>query len=781
MKKIVLLLFSVVLFSCTLPTNDGTEKDIPEKKTDGLFQSLTEPKQLLQAADRDTIEFDNIAVGKNAVVSSEFSVQYSGYKAVDGLPDTFWASDAAGDSQWIYVDLGQITSIMGIGINWFEIYYAKTYEIFISRDGQTWTPVYKRLNGTGGFERLFGNVDTRFIAILATEKNAAAYGLNEFEVYVHPTTPTPPPGKDFDNYTILQSDINPYSSWGYSNADVSGNYLYVVASNLGLLIFDNINPAAPVLVAKCQLPDTNIRSVVVKGSYAYVGSSEQNLYVVDISDAHNPTIVTGINVGDDCDNLILRDNYLYFAANGLHIIDITDPIAPVIVGSLSFSGSGYNVAIEGNYAFVKDRVLDISDVTQLVEVTAPGLPSSWVFDVQGNYYYALYWDQSTYNGFMEIWDISTITAPVLISGIQFPEDYFSDIEVRGDYAYISDENDLLIYNIADKAAPRLVKEVDAPMWTDSLNVFEPYVYSYNGQGGFTIFDISQPENAFIVDMIYYAGPESSTKVLLSGNNAFISSGIIQIADTQVPADSAIVDTVHIKENYSGIQQGVGNRLYASGYYFYELDTTNVDSIVVDASYDINGYCFDEFVVAHPYVYGAASNKGVVIYNLETQAITAHIDTITNANGVFLKDTYLFVAYEEGVNIYDVQDPVQPFLVKTIVFNTTTGYNMGQRVYVDNDILYVLIDQTGLYCVDISNIYEPVIGDFIGTLAPRDFHFTGRYCYVADSQAGVQVIDLYTKALVKTIKTIDSAVDIVEKNDIIYVADNNAGLIVIGEK
>ena len=114
--------------------------------------------------------------------------------AVDGNLATRWASVWTNIPQWIYVDLGATCNITEVELYW-EAAYATSFQIQVSPDAATWTPIYSTTTGPGGVQDLTGLSGTgRYVRMYAT-KRATTYGYSlwEFQVYgtVVPTNQPP--------------------------------------------------------------------------------------------------------------------------------------------------------------------------------------------------------------------------------------------------------------------------------------------------------------------------------------------------------------------------------------------------------------------------------------------------------------------------------------------------------------------------------------------------------------------------------------------------------------
>jgi beta-glucosidase len=124
----------------------------------------------------------NIALNQTATASSAENSGTPAAAAVDGNTGTRWSS-AFSDPQWLEVDLGSSQSICQVGLDW-ETAYATSFQIQVSPDGATWTPVYSTSTGTGGTQALNVSGTGRYIRMYGTARATGyGYSLWEFGVY----------------------------------------------------------------------------------------------------------------------------------------------------------------------------------------------------------------------------------------------------------------------------------------------------------------------------------------------------------------------------------------------------------------------------------------------------------------------------------------------------------------------------------------------------------------------------------------------------------------------
>ncbi|MFE9643247.1 discoidin domain-containing protein [Streptomyces sp. NPDC006365] len=128
----------------------------------------------------------NLASGSIASASSSESNPFTSYapsRAVDGKPDTRWASDWSGD-QWLRLDLGSANLVKRVTLDW-ERAYGKAYRIQVSTDGTNWQSVWSTTTGDGGLDTArFTGVPARYVRVQGLERGTEwGYSLREVGVY----------------------------------------------------------------------------------------------------------------------------------------------------------------------------------------------------------------------------------------------------------------------------------------------------------------------------------------------------------------------------------------------------------------------------------------------------------------------------------------------------------------------------------------------------------------------------------------------------------------------
>lgn len=132
----------------------------------------------------------NLSEGR-AVYASSANGGDTEDRAVDGKENTRWQAEQSDTNEWLYVDLGKVSTIDHIYLHW-ENAYAKNYDIYLSNDEENWTKVFSKGDPMQGEDPLTQTLTTgawstneaRYVKMVCT-KRALGYGasLYEFQVW----------------------------------------------------------------------------------------------------------------------------------------------------------------------------------------------------------------------------------------------------------------------------------------------------------------------------------------------------------------------------------------------------------------------------------------------------------------------------------------------------------------------------------------------------------------------------------------------------------------------
>ncbi len=298
---------------------------------------------------------------------------------------------------------------------------------------------------------------------------------------------------------------------------------------------------------------------------------------------------------------------------------------------------------------------------------AEGQAHSAVF-VQGGYAYVTDWSHGLY-----IYDIGNPKAPSLVGRferIQEVTDGTMDVVVDGNYAYVAFKwHGLKVLDISNRANPIEVAEL-RPFGANqlSLHLFKSgrYIYQADEGNGVLIYDVSRPTNPTYVGRCHTPS-KFAQAVYARGQMVYVAEvnggmTIWNVSNPTAPFRVGVIEGADI-----GVVWGVH--------------------------------------VEGDYAYLAASNRLRVV-NVSNPANPRLVDsekapTIGEAYAVTVRGGYAVVGQRRNpgsVQVFDVQDPTKPVLVRTFS-DSKTGDGGISGVYVANGLVYAAANARGLLIID----------------------------------------------------------------------------------
>ncbi len=211
--------------------------------------------------------------------------------------------------------------------------------------------------------------------------------------------------------------------------------------------------------------------LAVSGDLAYISSGSDGLSILDFPDPASPVVLGSISTIDAW-LVKVRGGYAcvveaipnepYY----LRIIDVSDPSTPFEVGSLQVPTLASELEVSGGYAYIATyydgvRTIDVSDPSAPFPAAIYNAPDAIDIDVRGDcaYVASADWD----GGFL-ILDVSNPTSPSLLS-LYNPTGWFHlfHVAVSGDSAYVSQMNEIFLFDISNPASPVEMESIDVPL------------------------------------------------------------------------------------------------------------------------------------------------------------------------------------------------------------------------------------------------------------------------------------------------------------------------------
>jgi hypothetical protein len=234
------------------------------------------------------------------------------------------------------------------------------------------------------------------------------------------------------------------------------------------------------------------------GQWALAGGSDGS--ELQVIDTNSRSLIGRVVLpfGARINEIKVRGNLAYIAAAdaGLIIVDLgLNGRAPVIVGSVDTMGGAISVDFSGKYAYVAD--------------TMKGL---------------------------QVVDVSNPQSPVRVGAAIPTVGDAQSVRVQGQYLYLAQaklggSNGLVVFDLANPAAPASIGTVATPGYAGGLDVAGNLVYLASGSSGLVIVDVSNPRLPVMAKILKTFGQCRDVKA---------SGGLVYLAD-----DSAVQATVAI--------------------------------------------------------------------------------------------------------------------------------------------------------------------------------------------------------------------------------------------
>ncbi len=278
--------------------------------------------------------------------------------------------------------------------------------------------------------------------------------------------------------------------------------------------------------------------------------------------------------------------------------------------------------------------------------------------------------------------------------------------VQGDYAYISDNEGVDIFNIANPENPTRIDEIRSPDGAFGLSIEDDYLFIASDSDGFEIVDVSNPEEALILGTYNDGG--SIVDVKVEGHFAFtldVSTGL-EILNITNPAEITKISTYYI--NGGGIHRCLQNN--------------------------------------QGIVYLADTSNGLTVLNLTDPVSPTKLRTVPNTGGVIavhlFEDLMFLGCHSNGIIILDISDPLFPQRIGSFTKSGGEAYGVaGNRTH-----LFVADLQLGAFSLNITEPSHPTELASCSHAVPHDVYFDGTNIYLADQDRLLIILDEHLEPL-----------------------------------
>jgi len=532
-------------------------------------------------------------------------------------------------------------------------------------------------------------------------------------------------------------------------------YACVATGDSGLYVVDVTNPVEPALKGYYKTPGF-CYGVAVLGGFAYVADGSGGLKIFDLANPSAPALRSSVPQAGFANEIVVKATtngvfaYLSAGSEGLQIVEVSNPQAPVVRGHVAFGKNTSSIEVAGNRAYLAVP----GSSTQRADISNPDLPTDLGQFDSGFAYAVVIQGTTLYSagsaGF-RVQNLSTGTPQVI--GNASLVSHGINMTVTNNHAYIAGGDfGLIIVSVNTLSSPVLTGSYAVGLGNyQGVAIDGQYAYTARGNGGFAVFDVSNPALTHVVNQLPNTG---ATAVMVSNGSAYVLGGNqIRIYSISSPSSPALLGAFPSSVMFCEGMNAFGNNLLVSG---QNIENFHTEFAVVNVS-----------TPSSPSLY----SKVELSSSREAAFLVAN-------NGVRACVSIQELREVKILDINQLNNPIQIGQIQDL------GYVASLAITTDGQTLFVGNYDPEL-CLRIFNISTPsapvlISSNYIGgiirgiTLAPGKAH-------LAAGALGVILMDVENPAIPRILRSYDTpgfAQQIVLSGDYLYVADSAAGLVVL---
>ncbi|HLP83619.1 MAG TPA: hypothetical protein VK157_04655 [Phycisphaerales bacterium] len=466
-------------------------------------------------------------------------------------------------------------------------------------------------------------------------------------------------------------------------------------------------------------------------------------------------------------------NRLYMARpNWLGIRDVTNPAAPIDLSVFLLDGRPTAIDTSGGFIYVAlgergVQIIDVSTITAPVGVHSIAGGYAEDLAVANNKLYI------TWNGTLRVHDVTTPSAPGPATTYAPAGTFFTQVESRGDIAFVSDDNELHAVDFATLVAPVLRDTLGLGASIDGMDLRPGQIALRDATIGLAFVDVGNPNNLTVASSWIVPGLLTRTNLVEFGQvsgtpvvfytNALGSLDALSLATFTAPAPlssfpSFLPRTV-AADNSGNIFLGESDvlRTYQASltgaHAFVRADVSPIFSpaalgiindhlVVVEtdtlAAYDVTnpeapllvstlplGPLYVSDAVVTDQVVAIVDSEDVIFYNLSSIAAPAQTETLVapdSASDIAAYGSFVYVLGDR-LKIFDVSNPADPFSPGSV---NTSNSNFYVTAGESGVFAWDVFDNDPIECIDVSDPTAPFVASTL--LPPVGENFSDAVTY-----------------------------------------------------
>ncbi len=275
--------------------------------------------------------------------------------------------------------------------------------------------------------------------------------------------------------------------------------------------------------------------------------------ILDFSDPYNQYFVGNGNLRCDRKEIDVKNNLLAVCSRDndqVSFFDLANPENPEQLYNINNEQQPTTVTLCDNFSIIaflgttygNSRLYfhDISDPNNIELISIKFLETSRIYRiaVKENYAYIGGRDK------LFVLDINDLTATSIVYCIE--DVHVRDIVIRDDFLYTCTNGDFRIYDITNPENPFVVGTWESMNFTEAVNVYDNYAYVSDWYGGLKVLNVSNPTDPYLVNTILpHFDSLIQAKPIIHDNKLIISDiywSELLVYDLTNPAFPALVNS-----------------------------------------------------------------------------------------------------------------------------------------------------------------------------------------------------------------------------------------------
>ena len=379
--------------------------------------------------------------------------------------------------------------------------------------------------------------------------------------------------------------------------------------------------------------------------------------------------------------------------------------------------------------------------------------------------------------FLNIVDVSAASEPKLLVSQVLPR-IGVDLDVEGDFVYIVDIVQVLIYDISRLPSVGLMASMQTPGEVRSIDVKGNLACIVDGPGGIRVIDVSFPYNPSIVGTV--RGLSAARALTFDGTVAYVAySSAIVVLDFSNPLKPRELGRIGIGRTADEIVLTT-DTIFAvanGGMAVVERAAPFSAKSVSSVQFEGSGLAL---TLQASRAFVAGGQAGVFSLDISNaravKALWSHV-RFASVSGIALRGTYAYVLCSEAIQgpvlrvIMNVADYLPPIQAEVIL-----PYD-GRSIVIAGNHAFIT-SAYGLLVYDVSELYPVYVTELPWSFGAHEIQLQGGYAYVAAGAQGLAIIDVNVPTsprLVSLTDTPGNAVSLALQDDIAYLASETSGL------